>query len=77
MSLSERLRASRECFEEVQKKLHETDDVLDCYLIVVFKTNKERKEFTDALRLADNRYVDGRMLQTALTSQLPEKGISE
>jgi len=66
MTLSDQLRASREAFKDVQKKLEEADDVMDCYLVVVFKGSAERKVFTDALELPDNRYVDGRLLQTKL-----------
>lgn len=68
MALSEQLRKSREAFNEVQKRLEEVDDVMDCYLVVVFRNSAERKKFTDALSLPDNRYVDGRELQTILTS---------
>lgn len=66
MALSEQLRKSREVFNEVQKRLEEIDDVMDCYLVVVFKNSVERRKFTDTLGLPDNRYVDGRELQTIL-----------
>jgi ParB-like chromosome segregation protein Spo0J len=73
MTISDQLRKSREAFKEVQKKLEETDDIMDCYLVVVFKNSEERKKFTDALSLPDNRYVDGRTLQTILTAREQER----
>ena len=72
MELSDQLRAARATFQEVQKKLEETDDVIDSYLVVCFKGYKERKVFTDKLGLSDNRYVDGRTLQKYLTAPSTE-----
>lgn len=72
MELSDQLRAARATFKEVQKKLEETDDVIDSYLVVCFKGWKERKAFTDKLSLPDNRYVDGRTLQKYLDAPSPK-----
>lgn len=72
MELSDQLRAARATFKEVQKKLEETDDVINSYLVVCFKGWKERKAFTDMLSLPDNRYVDGRTLQKYLIAPSPE-----
>lgn len=69
MTIADQLRKSREIFHEVQKKLEETDDILDSYLVVVFRNSQERKKFTDALGFPDNRYIDGRELQRVLTDQ--------
>ena len=73
MTLSDQLRKSREAFKEVQKRLEEVDDVMDCYFVVVFKNSAERKKFTDTLGLPDNRYVDGRELQTILKPPSTER----
>lgn len=62
MTMAEQLRSARETFREVQKNLEQLDEVLDCYLVVIFKDYKERKKFTDALGLPDNRYIDARKL---------------
>ena len=73
LTMSDQLRQSREAFKKIRKRIEEIDDIMDCYLVVVFKNSEERKKFTAALNLPDNRYVDGRTLQTILTVPLHEK----
>jgi hypothetical protein len=64
---------------QIAAKIHEKIDTLkgaldrkvdrndvEFYLVAVFKNRAHRKEFTDALGLPDNRYVDGKTLQGLL-----------
>lgn len=69
VEMADKLREARECFKEVCKKLEEVDDVLDSYLVVVFRDAKQRTAFTATLELEDNRYIDGRTLQGLLQNR--------
>lgn len=60
---------------EIHKKIDTLKGALDrkvdrndveFYLVAVFKNREHRKEFTDALGLPDNRYMDGKVLQETL-----------
>ena len=66
MVMSEQLRNSREIFKEVQKNLEKIDDIMHCYLVVIFKKSEDRKKFTDDHKLPDNRYIDARELEALI-----------
>lgn len=71
----EKLAALAESLQNVNDKLTKmrgkTDvrDDISYYLIVVFKDHQARKHFTEALHLPDNRFVDGRGLETLIHAE--------
>lgn len=75
IKLADQLRQQKDLLLEMKKNMRqkaaEGHDSADAYLVVVFRDYPARKLFTDALGLPDNRYVDGRALQTTLTAHAP------
>lgn len=61
IELSNQLRSIQSIHEEIRKKIYTREDT-DFYLVVVFRSAKESKEFLERLNLPDARYVDGRLL---------------
>lgn len=72
IKLADQLRQQKELLLEMKKNMRqkaaEGHDSADAYLVIVFRDYPARKQFTDALNLPDNRYIDGRELQTLLTA---------
>jgi hypothetical protein len=60
-AIADRIRASWGQYEELSQKTAQARDP-DFYLVVIFEDSSKRVEFTDALGLPDNCYVDGRLL---------------
>jgi hypothetical protein len=56
-----KLREVEAQYKNVVKKSKERDST-DYYCVVVFRNREHRKQFTDALGLEENRFVDGRMV---------------
>lgn len=71
--LAEQLRAARERQDELVKNSEDKNDT-DFYAVVVFKSYSVRKDFTDALGLEDNRYIDGRRLLELIKKDQAESG---
>lgn len=63
--LAGQLEKIHEQYDKLAKSAVDKDDA-DYYLVVVFRGHDERKAFTDALELGDNRYLDGRILAALL-----------
>jgi ParB-like chromosome segregation protein Spo0J len=63
--MGERLREVVEATEKAQETARARDSA-HFYLVVVFRDDEDRVEFTSALGLEDNRYVDGRELRRLL-----------
>jgi hypothetical protein len=64
-TLSNKLHEARELFGKLQKSASNRDQT-HFYLVVVFKDDESRTEFTNRLGLPDNRYVDGKNLMELL-----------
>lgn len=60
VELSNRLREISETVKSGLIDINEQRDNPNFYLIVIFKTYKDRKAFTDKYKLPDNRYIDAR-----------------
>lgn len=65
VKLSDQLRDAQNAVRDVASRISDADDP-DCFLVVVFKDYSARKQFTDLLKLPDNRYVDGKGLAEKL-----------
>lgn len=65
IKLSEQLKGIKKRHADIGRRNATKDDV-DFYLVVVFRSNEERKRLTDQLGLPDNRFVDGRLLVDAV-----------
>lgn len=77
-SCKDALAESAEKLKETYKKLtdaHRHMDDPDFYLVVVFGSYAERKEFTDCIGLDDNRYVDGRTLMSLLKDKTSNRAV--
>jgi ParB-like chromosome segregation protein Spo0J len=74
--MAEQLRKAREANEQLVKGAEDNNDP-DFYCVVVFKNYASRKDFTDALGLEDNRYIDGRKLQGLLKEASVESAPSD
>jgi ParB-like chromosome segregation protein Spo0J len=74
--MAEQLRKAREANEQLVKGAEDNNDP-DFYCVVVFKNYASRKDFTDALGLEDNRYIDGRKLQGLLKEASAESAPSD
>ncbi len=61
IELSKQLHAFGDQYKEMKKKISDREDT-NFYCVLVFENYDERKKFTDALNLEDNRYIDGRIL---------------
>ena len=65
-TLSENLREAHKTLVTITKRMDERENP-DFYLVVVFPSYKERKEWTDKLGLEDTRYTSREKLEQAFT----------
>ena len=72
--MAEQLRKAREANEQLVKGAEDNNDP-DFYCVVIFKNYAARKDFTDALGLEDNRYIDGRKLQNLIIEESAEPSL--
>lgn len=65
-TLAESLQQARDRYEKIVAGFKDDRDSDDFYAVLVFRNPEERKKFTDALGVGDNRYVDGRKVMESL-----------
>ena len=68
---AEKLRESRNLFDQIKKKNNDRD-ADDFYCVVVFKDNQGRQELARRLGVSDHRYFDGKRLFELLDGVKPE-----
>ena len=67
VEMATKIRAMKENYEAIKAKVETgVRAETDYYAVVVFESNADREEFTDALGLKDNCYIDGRELWAVL-----------
>jgi ParB-like chromosome segregation protein Spo0J len=71
-AMAEELRKAREANEQMVKTSEDANDP-DFYCVVVFKNYAARKDFTEALSLDDNRYIDGGKLKDLIKAKSAEQ----
>ena len=75
-ALADKMKSMTDRQREMQKEVADRNDC-QFYTVVVFKSHEDRKAFTDALGLEDNRYVDGKYLTAKLGAEGEGPDIAE
>lgn len=68
MEMAKQMREARERYDSIKKACGKRDDV--DYYLVVFASHEDRKKFTDACGLPDNRFVDGSKLASLIVDDI-------